>query len=175
MEDLKYPIGRFKKETEITDEKRLRWIEDIASTPDKLRAAVAGLKPEQLDTPYRPGGWTVRQVVHHLPDSHMNAYIRFRLALTESEPIIKPYNQDRWAELTDARTAPIGPSILVLEGIHQRWVLLLRSLKPEDFARTFNHPESGIVALNTQLQLYAWHGLHHVAQITSLSERMNWK
>jgi len=132
------------------------------------------LSTEQLDTPYRPGGWTVRQVVHHLPDSHLNSYIRFRLALTEKEPTIKPYDQERWAELDDAKTAPIEPSLALLEALHQRWIMLLRSLIPADFARTFNHPEMGIVTLDATLRLYEWHGRHHTAHITSLRERMGW-
>ena len=129
---------------------------------------------EQLDTPYRPGGWTVRQVVHHLPDSHMNAYVRFRLALTENEPTIKPYEQQLWAELPDAKTADIEMSLKLFEGLHQRWVLLLRSMKPEDFHRKYIHPESGVNVLDNVLQLYAWHGKHHVAHITSLRKRMGW-
>lgn len=174
MSDLRYPIGKFKVENKVTDVERLKFIEDIAGTPAKLRAAVAGLSAEQLDTPYRLGGWTVRQVVHHLPDSHLHSYIRFKLALTEEEPTIKTYEQERWAELEDARTAPIDISLALLDSLHQRWTLLLRSLKPKDLARTFKHPELGVLSLDTNLALYAWHGRHHVAHITSLRERMNW-
>jgi uncharacterized damage-inducible protein DinB len=172
--DLRYPIGPFKFEGSVTEDQRQRFIDQIEGTPAKLRAAVEGLSPEQLDTPYRPGGWTVRQVVHHLPDSHLNSYTRFKLALTEDDPTIKPYYQDRWAQLDDARNAPIEISLALLESLHQRWVLLLRSLAPEDFARTFRHPELGVVSLDKNVSLYAWHGRHHVAHITSLRERMEW-
>lgn len=172
--DLRYPIGPFRFEGEVTPARRETWIAEIAAAPDNLRAAVAGLSEEQLDTPYREGGWTVRQVVHHLPDSHMNSYVRFRLALTEDEPTIKPYAEARWAELVDARTAPIEPSLQLLEGLHSRWVRLLRALTPQDYARTFRHPETGLMTLDRTLALYAWHGRHHVAHITLLRERMGW-
>ncbi len=172
--DLRYPIGQFKWEDEMTDEKRRRYIRDIEETPAKLRAAVEGLSQEQLDAPYRPGGWTVRQVVHHLPDSHLNAYIRFKLALTEDEPTIKPYDQERWAELADARTAPVETSLVLLESLHYRWVMLLKSLSPADFVRRFRHPELGVLNLDKYLGMYSWHGAHHVAHITSLRERMGW-
>jgi hypothetical protein len=172
--DLRYPIGRFKFEESITEEQRQRFIDQIEGTPAKLRAAVQGLSLEQLDTPYRPGGWTVRQVVHHLPDSHLNSYIRFKLALTEDEPTIKPYHEERWAELDDARNAPIEISLALLESLHRRWVLLLRSLAPQEFARTFKHPELGVLSLDKNISVYAWHGRHHVAHITSLRERMDW-
>jgi uncharacterized damage-inducible protein DinB len=158
----------------ITTEKRQLYIEQIAETPAKLRAAVDGLSSQQLDTPYRPGGWTVRQVVHHLPDSHLNSYIRFKLAMTEDEPTIKPYHEDRWAQLEDARTAPVTTSLSLLESLHSRWILFLRSLTPEDFGRTFQHPEMGLMNLEKNLCLYAWHGRHHVAQINSLRERLRW-
>ena len=173
--DLQYPIGRFEFPREVSSEDRARFIQEIAETPANLRAAVAGLSGEQLDTPYRPGGWTVRQVVHHVPDSHMNSYVRFRLALTEEEPTIKPYDEARWAELADARTAGIETSLALLETLHERWVLLLRALSDEDFRRQFRHPELGVVSLEKNLALYAWHGRHHVAHITSLRERMGWK
>ncbi|MDZ7344493.1 MAG: putative metal-dependent hydrolase, partial [candidate division KSB1 bacterium] len=128
----------------------------------------------QLDTPYRPEGWTVRQLVHHVPDSHLNAYIRFKLAITEEKPTIKTYEEKLWSELHDARTAPIEISLALLEALHKRWVLFLQSLNPSDFARPFHHPELGTMNLDTLLRLYAWHGRHHVAQITSLRERMGW-
>lgn len=172
--DLRYPIGPFKLDESITTEKRQLYIEQIAETPAKLRAAVDGLSSQQLDTPYRPGGWTVRQVVHHLPDSHLNSYIRFKLAMTEDEPTIKPYHEDRWAQLEDARTAPVATSLSLLESLHSRWILFLRSLTPEDFGRTFQHPEMGLMNLEKNLCLYAWHGRHHVAQINSLRERLRW-
>jgi hypothetical protein len=170
--DLRYPIGPFQYDGPQTDEQRQGSIDQIAETPARLRAAVEGLSPQQLGTPYRPGGWTVRQVVHHLPDSHLNSYIRFRLALTEDAPTIKPYYEDRWAELDDARHAPIDLSLALLESLHRRWVLLLRSLTAQDFSRTFLHPELGVVSLDMNVSLYAWHGRHHVAHITSLRERM---
>jgi len=173
--DLQYPVGRFEFPREVSSEDRARFIQEIADTPANLRAAVAGLSAEQLDTPYRPGGWTVRQVVHHVPDSHMNSYVRFRLALTEDEPTIKPYDEARWAELPDSRKGRIETSLALLESLHERWVLLLRSLSDGDFRRQFRHPELGAVSLEKNLALYAWHGRHHVAHITSLRERMGWK
>jgi len=172
--DLRYPIGPFKAEEDMNDEKRRRFIDQIAETPARLREAIEGLTLEQLDTPYRPGGWTVRQVVHHLPDSHLNSYVRFKLALTEDAPTIRPYFEDRWAELYDSRNAPPELSLALLGALHERWVLLLRSFEPADFARAFNHPELGEVTLDKNICLYAWHGRHHVAQITSLRERMGW-
>ncbi len=174
MTDLRYPIGEFSYPGEETADERRRAIDEIEATPVRLRAAVQGLSPQQLDTPYRPGGWTVRQVVHHVPDSHLNAYTRFKLALTEDEPTIKPYDEARWAELADVRTAPLGVSFRLLEALHQRWVLLLRSLRPEDFRRTLRHPQQGVMTLEQMLCYYAWHGRHHVAHITSLRERMGW-
>jgi hypothetical protein len=173
--DLQYPIGKFQWEGAITDEQREQLIAQIEQAPAQLRQAVAGLTEEQVDTPYRPGGWTVRQVVHHLSDSHMNAYVRFRLALTEDEPTIKPYAQERWASLEDARTAPMELSLSLLESLHQRWVLLLRSLRAADFTRTFRHPEIGLVTLDKHLGMAAWHGRHHIAHVTSLRGRMEWK
>jgi hypothetical protein len=174
MTDLRYPIGPFTYAGESTEEQRHGFIDRIAATPARLRAAVNGLTPEQLDTPYRPGGWTVRQVVHHVPDSHINSYCRFRLALTEEAPNAKGYYEDRWAELFDARTAPVEVSLALLEALHGRWVPLLRSLTPADFARTFLHSELGPVTLDRNLALYAWHGDHHVAHIQSLRARMGW-
>ncbi len=174
MTDLRFPIGRFQFEEAISPQGRDRCIGEIERAPAEVRAAVAGLSPEQLDTPYRPGGWTVRQVVHHLPDSHLNNYVRFRLALTEDEPTIKPYAEERWAELEDARTGPIDISLSLLDSLHQRWIMLIRSLAPADFSRTFRHPELGIVPLDRNIQLYAWHGRHHAAHINALRERMQW-
>ena len=175
MTDLRYPIGTFKIESDaFTDEERRGLIDQIAETPAKLREALKGLSEEQLETPYRPGGWTVRQVVHHVPDSHLNSYVRFKLALTEDEPTIKPYDEAQWAVLADSRITPVEVSLNLLESLHERWVALLRSLAPADFARTFRHPELGVVSLNKNVALYAWHGRHHVAHITSLRERMGW-
>jgi uncharacterized damage-inducible protein DinB len=175
MTDLRYPIGRFTLPTEITEPQRAGWIDDVACAPSALRAAVTGLSPAQLDTPYRPGGWTVRQVVHHVPDSHLNAYTRFKLALTEAEPTIKPYDEARWAELRDTAVVPTDISLTMLEALHARWVGLLRSMSPAEFGRTFRHPEHGrIFTLDETLAIYAWHGRHHVAHITTLRERNGW-
>jgi len=174
MIDLSYPIGKFHYGGPTTDEQRRKSIDQIAHAPSNLRSAIAGLSVQHLDTPYRPGGWTVRQVVHHVPDSHMNAYIRFKLALTEEEPTIKPYAEDRWAELADTGTTPVEVSLTMLDALHDRWVRLLRALKTDDWKRTFRHPELGAMNLEKTLALYAWHGRHHVAHITSLREREGW-
>jgi uncharacterized damage-inducible protein DinB len=150
-------------------------ISTIARTPDDMRSAVAGLTPDQLDTPYRPEGWTVRQVVHHVPDSHLNAYTRFKLALTEDTPTIKPYDEARWAELSDSHDTPIETSLALLAALHDRWVRLLRAMKADDFLRRLNHPEwEAPLSLDAMLALYAWHGPHHVGHITSLRRRMGW-
>lgn len=172
--DLRYPVGRFHFPDPVSAEDRQSFINRIADAPGKMRAAVTGLNDAQLDTPYRPGGWTVRQVVHHVPDSHMNSYIRFRWALTEDEPTIKAYYEDRWAELFDARTAPIAASLNLLEALHARWVALLGSFREEDWKRRFRHPELGAISLEQTAALYAWHGQHHVAHITELRARMGW-
>lgn len=175
MSDLQYPIGKFQWSGTASDEDRRRAIAAIAAAPAQIRAAVAGLTPRQLDTPYRPDGWTIRQVVHHVPESHMNAYIRFKLALTEEQPTIKPYEEALWAKLADVKATPIEASLALLDNLHQRWVILLRLLSAEDFARTLNHPEMGVLSLDRTLALYAWHGAHHAAHITSLRDRMGWK
>jgi hypothetical protein len=172
--DLRYPVGKFNFPDVVRPEDRTKFVEQIAETPARMQAAVAGLADRQLDTPYRPGGWTVRQVVHHVPDSHLNSYVRFRWALTEDEPIIKAYYEDRWAELPDARTAPVELSLLLLDSLHRRWVALLGSLTESDWKRSFRHPELGPVTLEKNAALYAWHGRHHVAHITALRERMGW-
>jgi uncharacterized damage-inducible protein DinB len=174
MNDLRYPIGKFSYDGPPTEEQKGLFLEDIAQTPVKLRAAVKGLSDAQLDTPYRPEGWTVRQVVHHVPDSHLNSYVRFKLALTEVDPTIKPYFEDRWAELADTKTTPVEVSLTLLDSLHDRWVRLLRSLTPEEWKRTFRHPELGSMPLDKTLALYAWHGTHHVAHITELRKRMSW-
>jgi len=173
--DLRYPIGPFHWSGESGAAERRGYIERLEAAPARLIEAVRGLSEAQLDTPYRPDGWTVRQVVHHLPDSHLNSYIRFRLALTEDAPTIKPYDQQRWAELPDSRTAPVRVSLELLDALHRRWAHLLRAMAPADFARTFVHPELGPVSLDRNLALYAWHGDHHLAHITCLRERMGWK
>jgi uncharacterized damage-inducible protein DinB len=172
--DLRYPIGKAEMERELAPERRQELIAWIETAPDRLREAVAGLNAEQLDTPYRPGGWTVRQVVHHVPDSHLNAYIRFKWALTENEPTIKTYDEGRWAELPDSRTVPVEVSLSLLENLHRRWVALLRALPAADFQKTLKHPDHGVITLDQLLGLYAWHGQHHVAHVTALRERMGW-
>ena len=172
--DLRYPVGKFDFAAPINPDQRQSLIQQIEETPAKLRAAIEGLTEEQLATPYRPGGWSVRQVVHHVPESHMNSYIRFKLAITEDNPTIKPYFEDRWALLDDALTAPVELSLNLLDSLHRRWVLFLKTLKGEDFDRTFQHPELGPMTLDKNLGLYAWHGRHHVAHITSLRDRMGW-
>ena len=175
-EDLRFPVGRFQPPAKVTAEERRAWIAELAAAPAKFRAAVEGLNDAQLDTPYRPGGWTVRQVIHHVPDSHLNSYTRFRLALTEDNPTIKPYHEDRWAQLADARTMPIEVSLVLLESLHERWVRLLDSMTPEQFARTFVHPQQNrTISLDGNLALYAWHCRHHTAHITKLRERMGWE
>lgn len=173
--DLRYPIGRFAYDGHFTAERREQWIQDIARLPDELNAAISGLSSEQLDTPYRPEGWTVRQVTHHLADSHMNSFIRFKLSLTEDQPAIKPYFEERWALLEDTTEAPPDLSLMLLSGLHRRWVYLLRSMSEQDFSRTFFHPESQkLVPLDSILALYSWHSRHHVAHVTGLRERMGW-
>jgi hypothetical protein len=174
MTDLRYPIGNFAYEGSLSEVQKQKCLSDIEQAPVNIRAAVEGLSNAQLDTPYRPQGWTVRQVVHHVPDSHLNAYIRFKLALTEDEPTIKPYAEDRWAQLGDTKTTPIDVSLTMLDCLHARWVKLLRSLGPEDWKRTFRHPELGVMNLEKTLALYSWHSRHHVAHITSLRERNGW-
>ena len=175
-ESLRYPTGRFQRPTRtLENAQRREMIETIARTPGEIRAAIRGLSDSQLDTPYRPGGWTVRQVVHHVPDSHMNAFIRFKLALTEETPTIKPYDEAAWAKLPDARDTPIETSLTLLTSLHERWVGLLRSMAASDFERKLNHPEwDAPLSLDSMLALYAWHGPHHTAHITSLRKRMNW-
>lgn len=171
--DPKYPIGKLHRVSVLTPAERHIEIEQIAQIPGLLSAAVAGLAPEQLDTPYRDGGWTVRQLVHHVADSHMQAYVRFKLALTEHDPMIKPYDQDLWAKLADSK-APVEVSLALLTALHQRWVALMRGLKPEDFARTYQHPETGPGTVDAAVHLYSWHGRHHIAHVTALRARKGW-
>jgi uncharacterized damage-inducible protein DinB len=172
--DLRYPVGRMERKPSLTPSERRSAIDAIAAAPAALRAAVKGLNDAQLDTPYRPDGWTVRQVVHHVADSHMNAYTRFRLALTEDNPTIKPYDEAKWADLVDARTLPIGVSLDLLDRLHERLVHLLRATKDADFQRTLVHPENGPMTMDALLGVYAWHGRHHTAHVTALRERMKW-
>jgi hypothetical protein len=171
--EARYPIGKFQFNGEITNSVTKGWINEIEDLPGLLRFAVRDLDNEQLDTSYRSGGWTVRQVVHHLADSHMNAYVRFKLALTEETPLIKPYDEVKWAELPDYKL-PIDISLSLLEALHIRWVKLLRSLSPADIEKTFMHPDSGEVSVGKNIGIYSWHGRHHLAHITSLSSRKGW-
>ena len=176
MTDLRYPIGTFTYQKPLTEDQKQKHLDEIEQAPANLRAAVKGLSAQQLDTPYRSGGWTVREVTHHVPDSHLNAYIRTKLALTEDEPTIKPYDEARWAELPDGKTSPIEPSLAILENLHKRWVLLLKSLSAADWSRKYGHPEwTKPMSLDDTLALYAWHGKHHVAHITALRERNGWQ
>ena len=174
IEALKYPIGPCSYPATATAEERRIWIVDIAETPAKLRAAVTGLSAAQLDTPYRPGGWTVRQVVHHLPDSHVNAYVRFKLALTEDEPTIKPYDEKQWAGMPDSLTGPIEMSLDLAESLHRRWSLVLNNMTGADFEKSIRHPEIGVLKLKSVLAGYGWHSRHHVAQIVATRQRMGW-
>jgi len=175
-DSLRYPTGRFHRpRAPLTDAQRSEMIDTIARTPAELRSAVRGLSDAQLDTPYRPGGWTIRQVVHHVPDSHMNAFIRFKLALTEDTPTIKPYDEAAWATLADARDTPIETSLTLLATLHDRWVRLMRAMTAAEFGRMLNHPDwDAPLSLDALLALYAWHGPHHTAHITSLKQRQGW-
>jgi uncharacterized damage-inducible protein DinB len=172
--DLRYPIGRLERKTTLTPTERRAAIDAIAAAPAGLRAAVRGLNDAQLDTPYRPEGWTVRQLVHHVADSHMNAYTRFRLALTEDTPTIKPYDEKSWAELPDMRALPVEISLDLLDRLHERLVYMLRHTPDASYSRTLNHPENGPMSLDALLGVYAWHGRHHTAHVTALRERMKW-
>ena len=174
MTDPRYPTGKFEPPAQPTREWRAQAIAAIAETPQQLRDAVQGLDEDQLDTPYREGGWTLRQVVHHIPDSHVNAYIRLKLALTEPAPVIKPYDEAAWANLVDTTAVPIDVSLNLLDAVHMRFVALFRSMKDEDFRREYVHPETGRHALDYLLAMYAWHGAHHIAHITTTRARMGW-
>jgi len=175
LERLRFPIGRFEiPETPLDPEERARMIDVVAAIPAAVRAAVAGLDEARLDTPYRPGGWTVRQVVHHLPDSHVNSYVRFKLAITEDDPTIRTYDEAAWGEQQDARTAPIEVSLALLDALHERWTAWLRTLSEDEWRRPLQHPEVGEMNLDQLLALYAWHGPHHVSHITGLRQRMGW-
>lgn len=172
--DNRYPIGKFKRPDAVDEALRAEFISQIEAAPSKLRSAVAGLDDDRLDTPYREGGWTVRQVVHHLPDSHVNAYVRFKLALTETEPSIKTYEEHLWAELPDARSGPVDVSLNFLESVHARWTACMRQMPAESFARALRHPEHGLMTLDRVLAMYAWHGRHHVEQILVLRRLKGW-
>lgn len=173
-QDLRYPIGPFRPHTDTAPASREGWIAELEALPASMRDAVAGLTDAQLDTPYRDGGWTVRQVVHHVPDSHLNAYVRTCWALTEEEPPIKAYDEAAWAELPFSRSGDVEVSLGLLDGLHRRWTGLLRSLDEDGFARALRHPEAGRVTVGRLLDLYAWHGRHHVGHILALRRRMGW-
>ena len=174
IEKLKYPIGRYQVEVNIDKAAVKRFIKEIESLPDRLDEEVKGLTGQQLKTPYRPEGWNIQQVVHHIADSHMNAYIRFKLALTEDKPIVKPYDEKLWAELPDSKSVDINVSIALIDSLHKRWTTLLKQLSDKELNKEFLHPESGMKNLRETICHYAWHGNHHLAQITSLKQRMNW-
>jgi len=174
LDELRYPIGRFSAPPASTIASRSTQIETLRALPDRLRAAVKDLNDAQLDTPYREGGWTVRQLVHHIADSHANSYVRFKLALTEDWPTIKPYDEAAWAELADSRTLPIEPSLLLIQSLHERWVATVEAMREDDFRKGFTHPERGRQELSTTLGLYDWHSRHHLAHITSLRTRQGW-
>ena len=173
MKDPRYPIGKPRLVVEWTPRERADAVEEIRIAPDRLSQAVAGLEDRQLDTPYREGGWTMRQVVHHLPDSHLNAYSRFKLALTEDEPLVKTFEESKWAELADSKVS-IDMSLSLLESLHQRWVATMVSMSSEQWSRTLRHPDLGILSLVEMLGLYSWHGRHHIAHITRLRDSLGW-
>lgn len=173
-DDLRYPVGPCEWPAEVSPEDRRQHLRDIAELPAKLREAVAGLAPQHLDIPYREGGWTIRQIVHHIPDSHVNSYVRFKLALTEDRPIIKPYDEKLWAEIPEARTAPIEMSLDMVDALHGRWSLMLRNMTDADFERSIMHPEIGVLKVKSMVAGYGWHCRHHVAQIVATRRRMGW-
>lgn len=173
-DDLRYPIGKYDLTTEVDERGCRQAIYDITQLPALLRQAIGNLSAEQLATPYRPGGWTVRQVTHHVADSHLNAYTRCKLALTEDAPVIKPYDEAGWAELPDTAITPVETSVVLLEALHARWSVLLSALDAQQLERKFNHPDNGLMSIKQVIPLYAWHGKHHVAHITALRQRMNW-
>lgn len=174
LEILRYPIGRFEEDPQPTRSKQKGWADQIGAVPGELRALVQDLSERHLDTPYRPEGWTIRQVIHHLADSHLNGYIRTKLALTEDSPIIKSYDEASWAELPDAAGAPIESSMSLLESLHSRWVLALRALDEEALRRTLRHPDHGTITISRIVQNYAWHGRHHIAHVNALRDKMGW-
>ena len=174
LDDLRYPIGPFSAPASFMPGIRTAHIHTLQTLPVHLREIVEGLSDEQLDTPYRDGGWTVRQVVHHIADSHANAFLRFKLALTEDWPTIKPYDEAAWAELADSKTLPLAASLETIDGIHARWVVLLEAMSVDDFQKGFNHPERGRVNLGKALAMYDWHARHHLAHIVGLKKRKGW-
>ena len=173
--DPRYPTGRFHSvDRPLTDDERSTRIDAIEAHPAKMLAAVSGLSEEQLDTPYRDGGWTVRQVVHHVVDSHLNSYVRFKLALTEDNPTIKTYDEAVWAELPDAKDGPVEGSLAILDALHARWVSMLRGMTPDQFSRTLHHPEIGDITVDKLLEIYAWHCPHHEGHVTQLRSARGW-
>ena len=174
IEKLRYPIGRYQLEDNIDETSIAKWIKEIEDLPQKLIEAVRGLNKDQLQTPYRPEGWTVQQVIHHIADSHLNSYVRFKLALTENKPIIKPYDEKLWAELPDSKITDVSVSLDLIKSLHRRWTTLLKQLSEEELEKEFLHPESGMKNLKETICHYAWHGKHHLAHITSLKQRMSW-
>jgi uncharacterized damage-inducible protein DinB len=174
VDEIRYPVGEFRIDPDVTPEKRKMWIEQLAEAPAKLRTTLLGLSEEQLDTRYRKDRWTLRQVVHHLADAQLNGFTRFKLALTEDRPAIKTYEEDLWSETVDGREAPANLSVDLLTALHARWVILLESLTESGFARSFRHPQRGELRIDDALQLYAWHGIHHTAHISKLRQRNGW-
>ena len=175
IDQVRYPVGDFRVDPDVTAAKRRRWLQQMEETPARLAAAVAGLDEAQLDTPYREGGWTPRQVVHHLADAHLNGFVRFKLAVTEDRPAIKTYEEDLWGETADVRQGPVDASLRLLAALHERWMILLGSLSEEQFGRcAFSHPQRGLMTLDKAIQLYAWHGPHHTGHITTLRTRRGW-
>jgi uncharacterized damage-inducible protein DinB len=174
LDAVRYPVGDFVIDPDVTEAKRRQWLRQMAEMPERLAAALAGLDERQLGTPYRDGGWTPRQVVHHLADAHMNGFVRFKLALTEDRPPIKTYEEDLWAETADGRDAPVETSLRLLAALHSRWMILLESLSEAQFSRAFSHPQRGLMTIDKAIQLYAWHGVHHTGQITGLRMRRGW-
>lgn len=176
IDDLRYPIGLYVAPEEVTESNMNKWIEELAHFPQNLREVVASISSQDLNEPYRPGSWTIRQLIHHIADSHINAYVRFKLALTEETPTIRPYHQDRWATLPDSIATSREVSLQLLEAVHRRWVNMLILLTPEDYNRTFYHPEQDkVITLRVALGQYVWHGNHHLAQIQSVKDRNGWK
>ncbi|NNM06803.1 MAG: putative metal-dependent hydrolase [Gemmatimonadetes bacterium] len=171
LDPLRFPIGPFRPDPSLSPQKRSGFMDEIAAFPAKLRGVVEDMSEEDLDTQYREGGWTVRQVVHHVPDSHLQGYVRFKLAITEDTPTIRTYHQASWGETEDARTGPVDHSLDLLDALHKRWVFFLRALSDEDFERTYQHPEMGEISLGTTVQLYAWHGKHHLAHVELVAEK----
>jgi uncharacterized damage-inducible protein DinB len=174
LHPLQYPIGKASYQAGSTSEQRAAFINEIAAAPERLRQAVSGLNDDQLNVPYREGGWSIRQITHHIPDSHVNAYTRFKFALTENKPVIKPYAEERWATLADTAHTPLETSLVLLEALHKRWVTLLRALTESDLQRVYVHPDNGDTTLDQAIQLYVWHGNHHIAQITGFRKQQGW-